>query len=186
MICGRKKHGKKLHYKQISQNICVSNIYILIMFAFCNQMDKSSCNTSMYWKIKQKDNDSTSCVFIHDTKFVNDKGQRCHPLTFWPVLWLRPVAEKKIGQDKLNNLQLYLIGCHCRELTPDNVLLISSWRSRCTPTHTVGHHCHSSMWCYTLTKQRPSKRADQYPLDKQNPRGGQAKRTHNDKRTTFT
>lgn len=54
-------------------------------------------------------------------------------------------SEKKIGQDKLNNLQLYLIGCHCRELTPDNVLLISSWRSRCTPTHTVGHHCHSSM-----------------------------------------
>lgn len=42
-------------------------------------------------------------------------------------------SEKKIGQDKLNNLQLYLIGCHCRELTPDNVLLISSWRSRCTP-----------------------------------------------------
>lgn len=28
-------------------------------------------------------------------------------------------SEKKIGQDKLNNLQLYLIGCHCRELTPD-------------------------------------------------------------------
>lgn len=54
-------------------------------------------------------------------------------------------SEKKIGQDKLNDLQLYLIGCHCRELTPDNVLLISSWRSRCTPTHTVGHHCHSSM-----------------------------------------
>lgn len=52
---------------------------------------------------------------------------------------------KKIGQDKLKYLQLYLIGCHCRELTPDNVLLISSWRSRCTPTHTVGHHCHSSM-----------------------------------------
>lgn len=134
--------------------------------------------------MKQKEHDS--CVFIHDTNFIKDKGQKCHPLTFRLVLWLRPVAKKKIGQDKLNNLQLYLIGCHCRELTPDNVLLISSWRSRCTPTHTVGHHCHSSMWCYTLTKQRPSKRADQYPLDKQNPRGGQAKRTQNDKRTTFT
>lgn len=172
---------------------CITNgyrkIYVSRTFIFWLCLHFAIRWTSLHvirpW-IKKSNKKNMTCVFIHDTNFIKDKGQKCHPLTFRLVLWLRPVAKKKIGQDKLNNLQLYLIGCHCRELTPDNVLLISSWRSRCTPTHTVGHHCHSSMWCYTLTKQRPSKRADQYPLDKQNPRGGQAKRTQNDKRTTFT